>query len=94
MKRTRLRLATLALILTLTALPALAGERAPRPAKASSLLTWILQTLGRLVPALDEGRAGMDPNGNGPTTTPTSPSPEDDNDGRGTIDPNGSDLNG
>lgn len=94
MKRTRLRLAALALILALTALPSFAGERAPRPAKASSLLTWVWQALAQLVPALDEGRGTMDPNGDSPTTTQSTPSPEDDNDGRGTMDPDGSGPNG
>lgn len=94
MKRTRLRLATVALILTLSALPASAGEQAPRTAKVPSLLTWAWQTLARLVPALDEGRGTIDPDGGGSTPTSTSPLPEDDNDGRGTIDPNGSDPNG
>lgn len=94
MKRAHLRLAVLALTLTLTALPAFAGERSHRLAKNPSLLTWAWQTLGRLVPVLDEGRGTIDPNGDGPTTTSTSPPPEDDNDGRGTMDPNGSDPNG
>ncbi len=93
MKHTRLRLSALALLLTLTALPAFAGQQAARPAKTPSLLTWVWQALGRITSALDEGRGTMDPNGEAPTTQST-PAPEDGNDGRGTIDPNGSDPKG
>jgi hypothetical protein len=93
MKHARLLLSALALILTLSALPTFAGERAAQSAQTPSLLTWVWQAIERFVPAVDQGRAGMDPNGGDPTT-PTSPSSEADNDGRGTIDPNGSDPNG
>ncbi len=92
MRSTRLRLATLALILTLSTLPAVAAERATRPAKSPSLFAWVLQTLERFVPALGEGRGGIDPDGGG--GAPAAPAPQDENDGRWTIDPDGGDLNG
>lgn len=93
MPRTRLRLSTLALILTLTALPAFASGRPSLPTKAPNLSAWIWQALTRLVPALDEGRSTIDPNG-GDGTTSTSPAPEDEGDGRWTIDPDGRGPNG
>lgn len=93
MRSTRLRPTALALILTLTALPAVAGKGPPRPSKAPSLLTWVLQAFERLLPAIAEGGHGMDPNGGDGPATSTTPAPEDDNDGRGTMDPDGSDPN-
>jgi hypothetical protein len=97
MKRspTLLRLSALVLVLTLTTAPAFAGSRAGLPVKTPSLLSWLSQTLERFIPALAEGRAGLDPNG-GPGDEPTTstPAPEDDSDGRSTIDPDGKGPNG
>lgn len=89
MRRTRLHLSALALILTLTALPASASGHLPLPTKTPNLFSWFRQAFNRLVPALDEGRSTIDPDGG--DVTSTSPPPEDENDGRWTIDPNGSD---
>ena len=92
MRRTRLRLSALALILTLTALPVFAAGRPPLPTKTPKLFAWFKQTLERLVPALNEGRSTIDPDGSDGTST--SPAPENENDGRWTIDPDGRGPNG
>lgn len=61
MRRTRLRLSAIALVLTLSALPAFAGERAALPTKAPNLLAWAWQALERFFPALNEGRGTIAP---------------------------------
>jgi hypothetical protein len=94
MKRspTLLRLSALALVLSLTATPAFAGSRAGLPVKTPNLLAWLSQALERFIPAPEEGRSTIDPDGeDGTSSTPT---PEDDSDGRWTIDPNGGNPNG
>jgi hypothetical protein len=86
-RNARFRALVLLLAVALTASPAIAAGKAPAKPKAPALLTWLWQALDRLVPGLDKGRVGMDPNGE-PTPTPSSTSTEDP-DGRVGMDPDG-----
>lgn len=71
MKRppTPLRLSALVLVLTLTAAPAFAGSHAGLPVKTPNLLVWLSQALERFIPAQDEGRSTIDPDGKDGTSS-------------------------
>lgn len=82
------RTLVLLLLVALSASPAVAAGPAPAKPKAPAFVTWLWQTLDRLVPGIiAKGRGGMDPDG---SPTPTAgAAPTADSDGRGGMDPNG-----
>jgi hypothetical protein len=86
-RNARFRALVLLLLVALTASPAIAAGKAPAKPKAPALVTWLWQTLDRLVPGLAKGRGSMAPNGS-PVPTPSSV-PTEDPDGRVGMDPNG-----
>jgi hypothetical protein len=86
-RNARFRALVLLLLLALVASPAVAAGKAPAKSKAPAVVTWLWQTLDRLVPGFAKGRGGMDPDGSPtPDSTPTEGSTTD---GRGSMDPDG-----
>ncbi len=88
-RNARFRALVLLLLLALVASPTLAAGKTPAKSKAPALVTWLWQTIDRLVPGLAKGRGGMDPDGSPATTPGSAPTEGSTTDGRGSMDPNG-----
>lgn len=92
MKRTLARTSVLLLLALVISTPSFAAGHSPGPQEGSGFLSGVWQFLGSLLPGFDKARGSMDPDGTpapppegGTNTTP----PEDDGDGRASLDPNG-----
>jgi hypothetical protein len=86
-----LRVAALAVVLALLAPPVFARSRAfVSPARElRGFLVSVVEVVTNLLPGLDKGRAGMDPNGSPTAPTTTTSTEDEETDGRASMDPNG-----